>query len=63
MPKNSRRKGGVTEDFVVTITLGSDGRILFHDLTADVLPIACAICPDNEGLKKRQELARKLVKK
>jgi len=48
---------------VVTITLGSDGRILFHDLTADVLPIACAICPDNEGLKKRQELARKLVKK
>lgn len=47
----------------VTITLGPDGRVLFGDLTAELLPVASALCPRDKGLRKRQELARAMGKK
>lgn len=39
----------------VSITIGPDGRMLFHDLTAESLPVACAMCPGDPELKQRAE--------
>jgi hypothetical protein len=37
--------------------------VLFGDLTAELLPVASALCPRDKGLRKRQELARAMGKK
>lgn len=39
----------------ITITIGADGRLLFHDLTAQSLPVAAALCPDDAELRQRLE--------
>ena len=36
-----------------SITIGSDGRLYFHDLPVDLLPVACEMCPDDRTLKAR----------
>ncbi|HKQ48033.1 MAG TPA: hypothetical protein VJZ71_08195 [Phycisphaerae bacterium] len=38
----------------VTITIGADGRMYFHDLTPELVPIAAAICPNNAEVMARQ---------
>ena len=45
-----------TEGLDVTITIGADGRMYFHDLTPDMVPIAAAICPDDSELIARQTM-------
>jgi len=43
----------------ITITLGPDGRILLHDLTAGFLPVAAAICPNDRNLAQRLKIAKR----
>jgi hypothetical protein len=37
----------------VTIRIGPDGRVYFHDITADLVPVARALDPRNAELKRR----------
>jgi hypothetical protein len=41
----------------VAITISPDGTVLFGDLTADLLPVAAALCPNDRTLQRRIELA------
>ena len=41
----------------VTITLGPDGRVYFHDLPGELLPVACALAPFDEELLARARVA------
>jgi hypothetical protein len=41
----------------LTIRIGPDGKLYFHDITADLLPVALALCPHNEELKQRHAVA------
>lgn len=45
----------------VTIRIGPDGRVYFHDVTAEMLPIALALSPDDEGLKQRLAAASAML--
>lgn len=38
----------------VTITIGPDGRMYFHDLTPELVPVAAALCPNDAELIARQ---------
>ncbi|NLX23791.1 MAG: hypothetical protein GXY55_19230 [Phycisphaerae bacterium] len=40
-----------------TITLGADGRVYFHDLTPELLPVAAAISPQALSVARRELLA------
>ena len=42
------------EGIDVTVTIGADGRMYFHDLTPEMVPIAAAICPGDAELTARQ---------
>jgi hypothetical protein len=42
----------------ITITFGPDGRILLHDLTARFIPVALAICPDDQDLAQRLNISQ-----
>jgi hypothetical protein len=44
-------------DLAVTIRIGPDGSLYFHDLTADLLPIALALCPQDLALAARAAAA------
>jgi hypothetical protein len=46
----------------VTVTIGADGRVLFHDLPPELLPVAALLCPGDPGLKLRCRAARALEK-
>lgn len=37
------------------ITIGPDGRLFFHDLTAEILPAACALCPQDPEISQRMD--------
>lgn len=44
----------------VIITLGRDGRVYFHDLSPELLPVAQALAPDDLELAKRTMAAESL---
>lgn len=56
MKDSAAQKAICTEGLDVTITIGTDGRMYFHDLTPELVPIAVAICPDNSELMARQAM-------
>ena len=62
MQADPQQKPETPEDRAVTITLGADGRVLFHDLPRELLPIAKMLCPRDNTLRKR-EAASRLLKK
>ncbi len=37
----------------VTITIGADGRVYFHDLPPDLLEVAAALAPEWAGIARR----------
>lgn len=41
-------------DLVITIRLAPDGRVYFHDITADILPVAHALAPTDATLASRR---------
>ncbi|HYE62365.1 MAG TPA: hypothetical protein VD997_10235 [Phycisphaerales bacterium] len=41
----------------LSIRIGADGRLYFHDLTADLLPVAAALCPTDAELTRRLHAA------
>ncbi len=41
------------QDLPVMIRIGPDGTLYFHDLTADLLPVAAALCPQDKALAVR----------
>lgn len=41
-------------ELTATITVGVDGRVYFHDLTAGLLRIATALSPDSPAVWRRQ---------
>lgn len=44
-------------DLEITIRIGPDGTVHFHDLTADMLPVAQALAPGDPVLSLRAERA------
>lgn len=44
-------------DLAVTIRIGPDGVLYWHDLTADLLPVALALCPGDPDLEARDKAA------
>ena len=53
----------IPEPEVVTITVGVDGRVYFHDLTPEVLSVAAEICPNAPAVLGRQIAQRDLRQK
>lgn len=47
-------------DLEVTIRITPDGRLLFCDLPADMLPVALSMCPDDQDLLRRAAAANTL---
>lgn len=45
----------------LTIRIGPDGRLYFHDITAGLLPLAAAMAPGNSDLHARAAAAAALV--
>ena len=45
------------QDLVLTIRIGPDGRLYFHDLTPDLLGVALAMCPRNPEVRRRVQMA------
>ena len=43
----------------VIITIGPDGLLRFHDLSAAMLEVAAAMNPTDEGVRRRAEAARR----
>jgi hypothetical protein len=50
----------VDDGRTITIRLAPDGRVLFHDLTPDLLPVARQLNPADGTLRRRQLAAEKL---
>ncbi len=46
-------------DLEVTIRIDPDGRVYFHDITADLLPVLAALAPRDPGVRRRIAAARK----
>ncbi len=44
-----------------TITIGVDGRVYFHELTPELLPVAAAISPQALSVARRELLASIMV--
>lgn len=38
---------------VITIRIAPDGKLYFHDITADLLPVARALSPQDAALRAR----------
>ncbi|MEE8574963.1 MAG: hypothetical protein V3T30_06075 [Thermodesulfobacteriota bacterium] len=51
------KKANEGRDLVKTITIGVDGKVYFHDLTMDLIPVARGLNPYDEDLKRREEAA------
>lgn len=49
------------ERLPLTIRIGRDGRVYFHDITADLLPVALALCPDDPVLQHRAAAAQAML--
>lgn len=47
----------------ITIRIGPDGKLYFHDITAQLLPVALAMCPDDEQLRRREAAVAALAEK
>jgi len=47
----------------ITIRIGPDGRVYFHDITEEMLPVARALCPEDRTLSRRIEAAARYEKK
>jgi len=47
----------------VTIRIGPDGRVYFHDITAELLPVALALDPRSAALKLRESSRLGLARK
>ncbi len=58
---NSNDRNKVDDGRSVTIRLASDGRVFLHDLTPDLLPIICQLCPNDEVLRQRLHAADQLL--
>jgi hypothetical protein len=54
--------GPVRTAIPVNIRIGPDGTLYFHDITLEMLPVALAMCPDNEDLKRRVAAAEHFAK-
>jgi len=37
----------------ITIRIAPDGRIYFHDITEDLVPVALAVCPEDGAMRRR----------
>jgi hypothetical protein len=37
----------------ITIRIAPDGRIYFHDITEDLVPVALAVCPEDSAMRRR----------
>ncbi len=59
MSRNTPRRdrGRVDDGRTVTIRLAPDGRVLFHDLTPELLPIALQLGPADGALLRRRHAA------
>lgn len=59
-PAPHRGDGGdrLGRELELSITIAPDGTLLFGDLTADLLPVAAALCPDDPILQARIAAAR-----
>ena len=47
----------------LTIRIGPDGKLYFHDITAALLPVALALCPQTEELGRRLAVAQAFAEK
>ncbi len=50
------------EELPIIIRLGPDGTLYFHDLTAKLLSVAAAMCPDDNALQSRIAAAQAFEK-
>ena len=41
----------------VSVTIRPDGKLLFHDLTADLLPVLSRLCPNDRSVAERAAAA------
>ncbi len=41
----------------VTISVGPDGRLYFHDLSPDLIRVALALNPEDAGMRRRLALS------
>jgi hypothetical protein len=41
----------------VVIRIGPDGRLYFHDIPPNLVPVALVMCPGDATLKRRAEIA------
>lgn len=57
-PMLARRDSG--SDLVVTIRLGADGKVYFHDIPPAMLPVALALAPGDASLAARIAALAKL---
>jgi hypothetical protein len=54
----ARRDSG--SDLVVTIRVGADGKVYFHDIPPAMLPVALALAPGDASLVSRAAALAKL---
>ena len=55
-----KSRASVDDGRTVTIRLASDGRVLFHDLTPDLVAIARLLNPLDTTLRRREHAAEQL---
>ncbi|MFO0829443.1 MAG: hypothetical protein U0572_14995 [Phycisphaerales bacterium] len=65
-PIDSRAADGLDatawgRDLDVTIRIARDGRVYFHDLPADMIDVARALCPLDPELARRATLAARML--
>ena len=58
MKASREKKGRKQPPPAITITIGADGRVMFHDLPAELLAVAGKLCPRDKGLKRRRKAAQ-----
>lgn len=61
MVMNPDRNEIINQPLIATITVGSDGRLYFHDLPLELLEVASAICPESAPLHARRMAVEKLL--
>ena len=44
-------------DLEITIRIGKDGRVYFHDITLDMIAVARSLRPDDRQLQERAQSA------